>query len=112
MTMRKGKVFLKNTKQTEQDNPCLWFPPFFYFAFRKNPAVTFWRPCQDLSMWGFIRLYTFAKDVYMCSQNMKASNVQLSLARGLDTCADDSFILVRTDLHLEWKYCSDACCSL
>ena len=42
---------------------------------------------------------------------MKASNVQLSLARGVDTCADDSFILVRTDLHLEWKYCSDACCS-
>ena len=38
-----------------------------------------------------------------------ASNVQLSLARGLDTCADRSFILVRTDLHLEWKYCSDAC---
>ena len=35
---------------------------------------------------------------------MKASNVQLSLARRLDTCADDSFILVRTDLHLEWKY--------
>ena len=32
----------------------------------KNLAVTFWRPCQDMSMWGFIRLYTFAKDVYMC----------------------------------------------
>ena len=25
----KGKVFLKNTIQTEQDNPCLWF--IFYF---------------------------------------------------------------------------------
>ena len=22
--------FLKNTKQTEQDNPCLWFPLFFF----------------------------------------------------------------------------------
>ena len=68
MTMRKGKVFLKNTKQnwTEQDNPCLWFLFYFYFAFHNNLVVTFRRPCQDLSMWGFIRLYTFAKDVYMC----------------------------------------------
>ena len=33
MTMRKGKVFLKNRKQTEQDNPCLWFLLYFYFAF-------------------------------------------------------------------------------
>ena len=41
---------------------------------------------------------------------MKASNVQLSLARDLDTCADDSFIVVRTDLRLEWEYCSDVCC--
>ena len=32
---------------------------------------------------------------------MKAWNVQLSLSRGLDTCADASFILVTTDLHLE-----------
>ena len=42
MTLRKEKVFffLKNTKQTEQDNPCLWFPLFFYFAFHKNLAVT------------------------------------------------------------------------
>ena len=29
MTMRKGKVFLSRMqKQTEQDNPCLWFPLF------------------------------------------------------------------------------------
>ena len=32
---------------------------------------------------------------------MKAWNVQLSLSRGLDTCADASFILVRT--HLQWN---------
>ena len=37
MTMRKGKVFLKNTKQTEQDNPCLWFPPFFLLRFPQEP---------------------------------------------------------------------------
>ena len=31
MTLRKEKVFFfKNTKQTGQDNPCLWFPPFFF----------------------------------------------------------------------------------
>ena len=29
MTMRKGKEFLKNKKETEQDNPRLWFPLFF-----------------------------------------------------------------------------------
>ena len=27
-------------KQTEQDNPCLWFPLFLYFAVHKNLAVT------------------------------------------------------------------------
>ena len=32
---------LKNTKQTEQDNPCLWFLFYFYFAFHKNLAVTY-----------------------------------------------------------------------
>ena len=38
---REGVVFfLKNTKQTEQDNPCLWFPLFLYFAVHKNLAVT------------------------------------------------------------------------
>ena len=38
MTMRKGKVFLKNTRQTEQDNPCLWFPLVFLLRFLQEPG--------------------------------------------------------------------------
>ena len=30
-------VFLKNTKQTEQDNPCLWFP-LFLLRFPQEPG--------------------------------------------------------------------------
>ena len=30
--------FLKNTKQTEQDNPCLWFPLFFLLRFPQEPG--------------------------------------------------------------------------
>ena len=37
MTMRKGKVFLKNTKQTVQDNPCRWFP-LFLLRFPQEPG--------------------------------------------------------------------------
>ena len=68
MTMRKGKVFFffqEYKKKLNKTTPACGFL-FSYFAFHKNLAVTFWRPCQDMSMWGFIRLYAFAKDVYMC----------------------------------------------
>ena len=38
MTMRKGKVFLSRMrKQTEQDNPCLWFP-LFLLRFPQEPG--------------------------------------------------------------------------
>ena len=38
MTMRKGKVFLSRMqKQTEQDNPCLWFP-LFLLRFQQEPG--------------------------------------------------------------------------
>ena len=55
-------VFWKNTKLNRTIPACgLLF--LFYYAFHKNLAVTF---LATMSMWGFIRLYTFTKDVYMC----------------------------------------------
>ena len=57
----KGRCFFKEYKTNWTRQSVLVVSSFFYFAFHKNLAVTFWRPCLDLSMWGFIRLYTFAK---------------------------------------------------
>ena len=102
-------VFLKNTEQTEQDNPCLRFPLFFTSLSTRTWPLHFGDPawtCQCGDLFDFIHsqnMFTSVNRIWklrMCSYRLLVASKPV-----------DSFILVRTDLHLEWKYCSYACCS-
>ena len=55
MTMRKGKEFFFFQEYKKKLNKTIPACGFLFSYFHKNLAVTFWRPCQDLSMGGFIR---------------------------------------------------------
>ena len=88
MTMRKGKVFLKNTKQTEQDNPCLWFPLFFASLSTRTWPLHFGdlaRTCQCGDLFDFIhsqKMFTCVNRIWklrMCSYRLLEASTLLRM---------------------------------
>ena len=101
-------VFRKNTNWTRQSLLVVFL--LFLLGFPQEPGRYILATLPGHVNVGIYSTFYIRKRCLHVLIEYESFDVQLSLARGLDTCEDDPFILVRTDLHLGWKYCSDACC--